>query len=363
MAENPDGQEKTELATPKRLQESRERGQVSKSVDVTTSGILLLGGMTLFIFGGPLINTYQKFMRDIFINSTKFPINDLAVPFVFDKIITLLAQLLLPIMLIIFVLAFAGEVAQVGLKIATKKFTEGLRFKQIFNPFSGIKRLFFSTNTIFELAKNFLKIIILGIVVWSVLSGKDVILISLMEKPFTEVGKFMADVAFELFWKVGLIYIAIAVADFFYQKWRFKEDTKMTKKEVKDENRQAEGDPMVKGRIRSIMRNRLRKIMLKNVPKADVVITNPTHYAVALRYKSGEMNAPIVVAKGVDFLAAKIKEIAYQNDVPIVENPPLAREIYKLVDVEQEIPEKLFKAVAEVLAFVYSLKERRNNFN
>lgn len=361
MAENPDGQEKTELATPKRLEESRDRGQVAKSVDVTTAGMLLLGGITLFIFGSPFVNTYQSFMKEMFVMSAKYSLTELSANFIFDKFISIVAQLILPLISIIFIIALAGEVAQVGFKIATKKFTEGLRFKQIFNPFSGIRRLFLSTNSIFELVKNIIKILILGLVVWSVLNGKDELLISLMERPFTEIGKFMADVAFELFWKVGIIYIAIAVADFYYQKWRFKEDTKMTKKEVKDENRQAEGDPMIKGRIRSIMRNRLRKIMLQKVPKADVVITNPTHYAVALMYKSGEMSAPIVVAKGVDFLASKIKEIAVSNDVPIIENPPLARQLYKLVDIDQEIPETLFKAVAEVLAYIYTLRDKKYN--
>lgn len=358
MAENQDGQEKTEQATPKRLDESRDRGQVSKSMDVTTSAILLIGGMAVFIFGSPMIGQFQNFMKEILRNSATITITQDSVPYLFEKLMMITAGLILPLIMIIFVIAVAGEVLQVGFKVASKKFTEGLRFKQIFNPFSGMKRLFFSTHSLFELAKNLMKILILGLVVWSILDSKEDDIIALMEKPFFVMGEFMAAIAMEMVWKVGVVYIAIAVADFYYQKWRFKEDMKMTKKEVKDESRQSEGDPMIKSRIRSIMRSRLRKLMLTKVQEADVVITNPTHFAVALMYKTGKMSAPTVVAKGVDFLALKIREIAKENNVPIVEDPPLARELYRLVDVDQEIPEKLFKAVAQILAYVFSLKNK-----
>jgi len=358
MAENQDGQEKSELATPKRLVDARDKGQVSKSVDVTTAGILLLGGLTLFMFGDSFIANFQDFMKEILRNSAKVSITDANVHHLFAKLMNVIAGLILPLILIITLIAFSGEVAQVGFHFAGKKFTEGLNFKQIFNPFSGMKKLFFSKNSLFELVKNLLKVVILGLVVWSVLYNKDVLILSLIERPFGEVGRLMADIAFELLWKVGLVYIAIALSDFYYQRWQFTENMKMTKKEVKDENKQSEGDPFIKSRIRSMMRNRIRKLMLKNVQTADVVITNPTHFAVALTYKSGANSAPVVVAKGVDFLAQKIKKIAYEYDVPIVENPPLARELYKIVEVEQEIPENLFKAVAEVLAYVYSLKKK-----
>ncbi|HRP01305.1 MAG TPA: flagellar biosynthesis protein FlhB [Candidatus Kapabacteria bacterium] len=362
MAENQDGQEKTEQATPKRLTDARDKGQVSKSVDVTTAGILLLGGMTLFMFGKPFMSNFQDFMKEVLRNSASISITEANIQFLFGKLMTTMAVLILPIIGIITVIAFLGEVSQVGFRIANKKFTEGLNFKQIFNPFSGMKRLFLSKNSLFELAKNLLKVIILGLVVWSVLYDKDVMLLSLMERPFFEVGRFMTDIAFEMLWKVGIVYIAIALADFYYQRWQFKDNMKMTKKEIKDENKQSEGDPHIKSRLRSQMRNRIRKLMLKNVQTADVIVTNPTHFAVALSYKSGVNSAPIVVAKGVDFLAQKIKMIGYEHDIPIVENPPLARELYKIVEVDQEIPENLFKAVAEVLAYVYSLKRNKYNF-
>jgi flagellar biosynthetic protein FlhB len=168
----------------------------------------------------------------------------------------------------------------------------------------------------------------------------------------------MASISIELVIKVGVVYIVIAVSDALFQKWQHKEDLKMTKQEVKDENKQSEGDPMVKARMRQIMRSKIRSAMMKSTAEADVVITNPTHYAVALKYEMGQMTAPKVVAKGADFLAARIREIATDNNVPIVEEPPLARAIYFNVEVDDEIPENLFKAVAQILAYIYNLKKK-----
>ncbi len=260
----------------------------------------------------------------------------------------------------IFVIAASADIAQVGFHFAGKKFTEGLKWKQIFNPFSGIKRILFSSYSIVELIKSFAKLGLLGLLIYQILYKKDKELVGLLERPFVDVANFMISVAFELIWKVGLAYAMIALGDYFYQKWKFKQDMKMTKTELKDETKQAEGDPLMKSKIRTLMRGRIRQMMLKNVKTADVIITNPTHFAVALSYKAGAMHAPKVVAKGLDFLALKIREIAKENDIPIVEDPPLARAIYFNVDFEQEIPDSLFKAVAQVLAYVYTLKNRVN---
>ena len=358
MAENKDGQEKTESATAKRLNEARNRGQVSKSMDVTTAAILLVGGSAIFIYGNEMFADLQNFMKYIFSNSTNIIVTEQNLSHYFFEVIVILAQILLPILLTIFAIIFVSEISQVGFKIATEKFTKGLNFKQIFNPFSGMKRMFFSGRSLFELAKGIAKLLIIGYVVYDVLASKAEKMISLVEVPFGDIAKFIVDMSFELILKVGIIYILIAAADFFYQRYRFKEDMKMTKQEVKEEGKQAEGDPKVKARIRALMRGRIRRLMLKNVKQADVVITNPTHFAVALMYKQGTMSAPRVVAKGADFLALQIREIAEKNDVTIVEQPPLARALFYSVEIEQEIPEELFKAVAQVLAFVYNLKRR-----
>jgi flagellar biosynthetic protein FlhB len=359
MAENPEGMEKTEQATSKRLDESRDKGQVAKSMDVTTSVIILLGGMSVFYFGANISNELMGFTRTTFMNLGNIQITELSFIEMFNKLILFMAMLLAPILLFVFAITLFSEIAQVGLKFASKKFTEGLRFKQIINPFGSLKKIFFSSNSIFELVKSIFKLLFIGLIAYGILRSKDEQIISLMEKPFIETATFIFATSFELIWKLGLVYIIIAVADYFYQKWKFADDMKMTKQEVKDEAKQMEGDPQIKSRIRSIMRNKLRQIMMKNVPRADVIITNPTHFAVAIEYKQGQMTAPRVVAKGVDFLAMKIRDIAMENDIPIVENPPLARQIYFNVDIDQEVPEEMYKAVAQVLAYIFSLKERK----
>lgn len=363
MPETPDGQEKTEPATQKRLYEARMRGQVSKSIDITTASILLFGGLAIYILGTNLINNHRNFMQYLFHNLTLFDITTSESIQIYNKLIFFLATSLLPILIAVFIIAFISEVSQVGLKIATKKFTEGLMFKQVFNPLKGLRRIFFSGRSIFELVKSLIKVFLLGLVVYWVLSSRSEEAIKLMEMPFSDIAVFMVSVSFELLYKVAGFYIFIAVIDHFYQKYRFKEDMKMTKQEVKEEYKQAEGDPKIKARLRQLMRQRMRKFMLKKVSQADVVVTNPTHYAVALEYKPPKNSAPIVTAKGVDYLAEQIKEIAKANDVPIVEEAPLARTLYYAVDIGKEIPEKLFKAVAQILAYVYKLKRKNINYN
>lgn len=361
MAENQDGQEKTEKATPKKLNESRDKGQVSKSMDVTTASVLLIGGSSVFILMGGFASNFQDFSRHIYSNLAYVELNTTTFPALFYEVLSFIAISVLPLMGIIIAVILTSEISQVGFHFATKKFTEGLNFKKIFNPFPGLKRIFFSMHTSVELIKNFAKLFVLGLVVWSVLAGKLTTIVGLYERPFVDVGTTMGALALEILLKMGLVYILIAGADYAYQKWKFQDDMKMTKTEVKEEGKQTEGDPKVKSQMRGLMLSRIRKLMLANVQTADVVITNPTHYAIALSYKQGEMTAPKVVAKGVDFLALKIREIAEKNEIPIVEEPPLARALYKAVEIDQEIPEDLFKAVAQVLAYIYALKHKIKN--
>ncbi len=358
MAENKDGQEKSEPASAKRILEARQRGQVSKSQDVTTAAVLLFGGLAVFVLGAPMMISFQKFMGFILHNSSSIVINFENIVYYFQSFVAYLATILLPIIGVIFIVILSAEVSQVGVMIATKKFTEGLNFKQIFNPFSGIKKVFFSSKSIFELLKNIFKILILGAVVYWVLSDKWAETIGMLERPYNDIGTFMTDLSMELVIKMGLVYIVIAVSDAVFQKWKFKKDLMMTKPEVKEETKQAEGDPKIKARLRQIMRQRIRKLMLSNVARADVVITNPTHFAVALEYKTDKMSAPVVTAKGADFIALRIRKRAEENDVPIIEDPYLARTLYYTVDIEQEIPENLFKTIAQILAYVYQLKNK-----
>lgn len=360
MAENQEGQEKSEAPSQKRLTDAANRGQRSKSMDVTTAALILPGGAMIYFLGKNTIAAIMNLMRETFQHPLSFKLTDSGVAEIFTSIVELLAKIALPLSLTLFALGLAAEISQVGFKLASEKFTKGLNWKQIANPFSGVKRIFFSSRSLFELIKSLCKVALLGLIAYNVLSKKADEVFSLVQRPFMDYGIFIANAAFELFYKVGLVYALIAAGDFAYQKFKYIQDLKMTKQEVKEETKQTEGDPKVKAKFKGLMLGRLRRMMLQKTKTADVVITNPTHFAIAVKYDSGKMQAPIVVAKGADFLAKQIREIAREANVPIVEDPPLARTLYANVEVDSEIPEDLYKAVAQVLAFVYQLKNKAN---
>jgi flagellar biosynthetic protein FlhB len=357
MAENKDGQQKSEPASAKRLSEARARGQVSKSMDLTTAGILLVGTLMVYLLGSPMMTEIRNLLKQFLMDSNTIQITEQNFMHYYTDLLLFLAKILLPILLLIFVIVLATEIGQVGLKFSEKKFTEGLNWKQMANPFSGIKKTMLSGRTVFELMKSIAKLLILGFVTYQVIASHTEETVALIERPYTDIGVFMVSISMEMIMKVAFIFVIIAVGDMIYQKHRFKEDMKMTKQEVKEETKQTEGDPQIRARIRSLMRNRIKRLMMKNVKNADVVITNPTHFAVALKYDQGKSSAPVLLAKGLDYIAQQIKEIAKENNIPIVEDPPLARAIYFNTETDREIPENLFKAVAQVLAYVYHLKK------
>ncbi|MBK9248567.1 MAG: flagellar biosynthesis protein FlhB [Ignavibacteria bacterium] len=358
MAETPDGQQKSEAASGKKLSDARDRGQIAKSTDVTSAAVLLFGGTMVYMLGAPMMKKLTDFLRLLLLNSSSVELTDQNIVFYARELFLSIGMFMLPLLGVIMAIGFTAEVSQVGFKFATKKFTEGLNFGAIFNIGKGLKRIFFSSRSMVELLKSVMKMFVIGVVIYQVIAKHLEALVSLAGLPYQMLGSRIAAIGFELIWKVGLAYAFIAAGDWMFQKYKFREEQKMTKQEVKEEGKQTEGDAQTKSRMRAIGRQRLKKIMLQHVRQADVVITNPTHYAVALQYKTGSMSAPVVVAKGVDFLAAKIREIATEANVPIVENPPLARSLYAAVEVDQEIPENLFKAVAQILAFVYRAKNK-----
>ncbi len=358
MAENKDGQDKSERATKHRLSEGRLKGQTSKSTDVTTSAILLFGGTAVFALSTFYAPMYRDFTKSILTNVAQTSVNYESLLDSIPQLFGFLAGLVLPLMIFIFLITLGAEVSQVGLKFASKKFSELDDLKKIFKIGAGFKKIFFSPRSIFELVKNFAKIFFLGIVIYVTISSEFESIIAIQEKEFDEITPYMISLALEILIKVGILYLIIAYADFIFQKWRFAEDMKMTKQEVKDEHKQQEGDPKLKNYLRGLMRSRIRRMMIDNVSEADVVITNPTHFAVALKYQQGTGQAPVVVAKGADFIAAQIRDKANEHGVVIYEEPPLARTIFYSVEVDEEIPDDLFKAVAEVLAYVYSIKNQ-----
>jgi|APTNR8051073442_1049403.scaffolds.fasta_scaffold00593_11 flagellar biosynthesis protein FlhB len=359
MAENKEGQEKTESATPKRLSEAKEKGQVSKSTDITTSVMVLIGGMALFVFGATIYTKMIKFFDYSFRNAWSIKLTEANILKMYPDLITFIASLILPLLLLFTFLILAAEISQVGLTVATKKWTDPETYKKIFKIGSGLKRIFFSSQSFFELLKSVAKVILLGaVIMWIVYDDLEAI-VTIPLQNYTALIEIMGDLSFKIVLGVGLAYIIIAVSDLMFQKWKHKEDMKMTKQEVKDETKQSEGDPHVKGKLKGLIRSRFRKMMVQNVADADVVVTNPTHFAVALKYDNKNMGAPRVVAKGADFLAARIREVAKENGVQIVEDPPLARTLFFNVEIDMEVPENLYKAVAQVLAYVFSLKGKR----
>ena len=353
-----EGGEKTEPATQKKLDDARKEGKVAKSKDLTEGFDLLVLFLLLKIFvgyvGERMIGLFDKtigrmaeFME---VNQGGFSVS---------AFITMMISMMLEILLMVwpfFVfgsgIVFLVTLYQVGWQVSAKPLEPKL---SKFNPINGFKRIF-SKDSIFELLKSLAKIGLIAYVVYSNLS-EDVndlfILYDIdLNQAIALVGQIILDTGIE----ISIVFIFIGLADYIYQKFKFSEDMKMTKQEVKDEYKNTEGDPEIKGRIRQKMREASQRRMMQDVPKADVVITNPTHFAVAIKYDAETSKAPVVLAKGEDFLAQKIKEVAKEHRVEIVENKPLARMLYHNVDIGAEIPPELYQAVAEVLAMVYHMK-------
>ncbi|MBP1543534.1 MAG: flagellar biosynthesis protein FlhB, partial [Oscillospiraceae bacterium] len=265
--------------------------------------------------------------------------------------VELLTQLL-PFFVVGVVLAVGINMLQFKFQISTKPLHP--KFSKL-NPVSGMKRLF-SKDKIIELLKSIAKVIIIVAVVYSTIKDDWVYLVKFYEMPLNQAIELIGSIVIDMGLKISLVFMVIAFVDLFYQRKKFNDDIKMTKQEVKDEYKNSEGDPQIKGKIRSKMREASQRRMMQDVPRADVVITNPTHFAVAIKYDASIGSAPVVLAKGADYVAQKIKEIAKENHVEIVENKPLARMLYANVDIGQEVPPELYQAVAEVLAMVYKMQ-------
>lgn len=359
FAKDGPGGEKTEEPTSKKLSDARSEGQVAKSRELGNA----LGLIALFVVLKTFMRSFSDNFMGIFHNIyAKIPdIADMmggsAAVMDFSGLIRYVIQrlisILLPIFLIGFLVAFVTDLVQVKWKPTTKPLKP--KFSKL-NPIKGFKR-FFSKEKVVELIKSVAKILIIGYVAYSTLKEDLGLLFLLYDIPLLQAVMTVGNIAINVGLKISVIYLILGFADLAYQKWKFHEDMKMTKQEVKDEWKNTEGDPQIKSKIRQKMREASMRRMMSNVPEADVVITNPTHYAVALKYDSFVADAPVVTAKGQDFLAKRIKDIAKENRVEIVENKPLARMLYHNVEVGEMIPPELYQAVAEVLAFVYNLRQ------
>lgn len=354
MAET-SGQEKSEKATGKRRLEARRRGQVALSREVP-SALILLTGLGVFSLAGSFVfERLFAMLGGTFHGLNTVRLNTVAGATAFAvELFQGLVVLLVPFFLPFLIAGFIGNVGQIGLEFHAQ--TLKPKLAQL-NPLAGVKKLF-SLRSLVETAKSILKILIVGGIAYAVVSGHLKEFPGLMRFELVEIWEFACRLVVKLVFYVCLALIALAALDYLYQRWQHEQSLKMTKQEVKDERKQAEGDPQVKARIRSLQRQAAYQRMMAEVPKADVVITNPTHLAIALRFDPQEMAAPRVVAKGADFLAERIKEVARENDVPLVENKPLAQALFKVAEIGDFIPVDLYRAVAEVLAYVYRLKGR-----
>lgn len=352
------GGDKTEPATEKKLNDARKEGQVAKSREVANGlgllGVFIILKLWVGHMGTQLLTifslVYEKIPQVVVFWNGDMPVRDIAV--IFREMIFEILEIIIPILAIGFLIAFVSDVVQVGWKPTTKPMQPKL---SKLNPASGLKKIF-SVNSLVELIKSIVKICLVGYISYQYIIDRIPLLLSLYDMPLMQGVKLAADTVITLGIRISALYMVIAAADFAYQKLKFKKDMRMTKQEVKDEYKQSEGDPQIKGKIRQKMQEASRRRMMQDLPQADVVITNPTHFAVAVKYDAKVSDAPIVIAKGEDYMAAKIKEAAKEYGIEIVENKPLARMLYANVDIGQAIPPELYQAVAEVLAYVYHLQ-------
>ncbi|GAB2175289.1 flagellar biosynthesis protein FlhB [Dongia sp. agr-C8] len=353
MAADDDSQ-KTEDPTGRKLQEAREQGQVAKSQEVNNLLMILALTISVIVFGGSMA-------RDIVNMSLPFIETPDMVPTDLGHLTTmgwkLLGMVLLagaaPLVIALFAAFFSGYL-QFGLLLSSESLMPSL---EKISPLSGLKRIF-SLRSFADFVKGLLKLAIVGGIVYAVITPSVGDLHKLIGMEIVQILGVISDLLTRLLLTVFSAMVVITALDVFYQRYEHIKGLRMSRQEIKDEMRESEGDPMVKGRLRQLRMERARKRMMAEVPKADVVVTNPTHYAVALKYDA-QMASPKVVAKGVDKVAQKIREIAKENDVPIVENPPLARGLYAAVEVDQEITPEFYKAVAEVIGYIYRLKRKK----
>jgi flagellar biosynthetic protein FlhB len=347
-------EEKTEAATPHKREEVRKEGQVAKSGEIGTTLIILVGFYVIKAALTFAIERIYNLARHILSQAAAW--NGTA-DYVYSLYLLVLKEALivvLPVFAALFVVGFAAQAVQVGFMFNLNLIKP--QFNRI-NPLEGFKRLF-SKRALVEFLKSVLKIAVVGWIVYSQVRQRIPWLANLASVDITHSFLLISNSVFSVVQMIGMTLLILAVTDYFYQRWEFEKNIRMTKQEIKEEFKQTEGDPLIRSRIRQKQREIASRRMMQAVPTADVVITNPTHYAVALLYQADKMAAPEVVAKGAGLIALKIRETAEEHGVPTVENPPLARSLYKSVEIGQQIPAELYPAVAEVLAFVYRLKNR-----
>ncbi|WP_067729412.1 flagellar biosynthesis protein FlhB [Oceanobacillus damuensis] len=346
--------EKTEKATPKKRQDERKKGKVAKSQDINTALLLLFCFIALFVFGGYMLGKMIGVYQHSFTELINWELTEISVHRIFTSMTLETAMMLAPIMAIAMIGGVTSNLMQIGFLFTTKPLK--LDLKKI-DPIQGAKRIF-SIRALVELLKSLFKIVLIGAITFTIiwLYKDDMLMMS-----FTNAENalaFFGRVTFIMGISSIIALLFLSVFDYTYQRYDFEKNMRMSKQDIKDEYKNVEGDPLIKSKIKEKQRQMATRRMMSEVPNADVIITNPTHYAIAIKYDEEKASAPYVLAKGTDKTALKIKEIAKANKVVTVENKPLARGLYSAADIGDVIPEEFFKAVAEVLAYVYRLEKK-----
>jgi len=344
-------QERTERATPKRRRETRKKGQVALSKEVS-SAFVLLSSLSIFYFAGPWMFSKIIFlMQETYRNIDTLDLSSSSFHLLIIDVMRQFILIISPLLCAIMVTGIISNVVQTGFLFST----EAISFKlSKINPINGLKRLY-SLRSLVELVKSLTKITLVGGIAFFLIKSRYDNLLGLIQLDVLDIFTFIGSEASLIgFYTFGFL-LVLAIFDYLFQRWHYEKDLKMTKQEVKEEMKHTEGDPKIKARIRSIQQEMSRNRMMAMVPDATVVITNPSHLAVALKYDTNNMLAPKVIAKGAGIIAKKIKDIAIENNIPVVEEKNIARVLYKTVDINSYIPIELYHAVAEVIAYVYKL--------
>jgi len=350
-----DRDQKTEHATPRRREEARKKGQTARSQELNTALVLLLGALTLYVTGpiasGGLRHIFSTCLSD-YIHE---PISIQSSVSILSGAATAAIMAIAPLLGGVFVAGALASYGQVGFMVSAESL--GPKFERL-DPARGLRRLF-SVKSLVKLGTSVAKVALVGAAAYLYLRYRTDDVALLVDCSIPAIYEFLCRWSFELVFVIAMAFLLIAIADYAFQRWDFERDIRMTKQELREELKRSEGDPLVKSRVRQIQREMASRRMMQDVPEADVVVKNPTHYAVALRYEAGKNLAPVVLAKGMNLIAAKILEIARKHDVPEVDNKPLAQTLYKTVEIGAEVPPALYKAVAKVLAYVYQLKAKK----
>ena len=354
MAES-DGQERTEDATPKRLQQAREKGQVARSKELASVSVLVIGSVALMWFGEGLARALFNVMGRLF-NLSREEIFDLDK--LFDIVLGSMGGLLFPLLLILFVLFIAALVGAAGIGGVSFSVEAAMPKASKMNPLSGLKRMVGMQSWV-ELIKSILKVSLVSGMAFYLIDAAKEDLFQLSLDVYPQNIFHALDILLNFILLISCSLLIVVAIDIPFQIWQHANQLKMTKQEIKDEYKETEGKPEVKGRIRMLQREAAQRRMMADVPQADVIVTNPEHFSVALRYDQKNDRAPIGVAKGVDHMAMKIREVAREHNIYIIPAPPLARALYHSTELEQEIPDGLFTAVAQILAYVFQLKQYR----